>query len=141
MPFKDPEKYKAWAREYSKKYRREHFNKRKAIEERYRAGRLKEIWLIKGERGCIDCGIKDPRVLDFDHVMGKKEFTLGNGPFYSKERVLKEIKKCVVRCANCHRIKTYERREGSWIKRMEDKHESNNSVEPPSSVEGACEAI
>ncbi len=61
---------------------------------------------------CVDCGITDIRVLEFDHVRGKK---LGNISWavqqtWSKERLLDEISKCEVRCCNCHRIVTIERR-------------------------------
>ena len=56
---------------------------------------------------CVDCGIQDWRVLQFDHIKNKKynvsEMVNGNSIKLIKE----EIKKCVVRCANCHQIKTY----------------------------------
>ncbi len=64
---------------------------------------------IKKEKGCIDCGFRDPRALDFDHV-GPKRFNIANGSKRSMKDVLAEIAQCVVRCANCHRIKTVERR-------------------------------
>ena len=54
---------------------------------------------------CVDCGESDPVVLDFDHVRGKKECDV-NALVYgwsSLERLVREIKKCDVRCANCHR--------------------------------------
>lgn len=58
--------------------------------------------------GCVDCPEKDPVVLDFDHVRGKKYKGIsqmvhrGN----SLDKIKKEIEKCEVRCANCHRRKT-----------------------------------
>lgn len=57
---------------------------------------------------CVDCGERDPVVLDFDHVRGEKRFDLGNriSAGYSWEGLLNEIEKCEVRCANCHRRKT-----------------------------------
>ena len=45
---------------------------------------------------CVDCGERDPVVLDFDHV----------GP---------EIARCEVRCANCHRRRTIVQRPTSAI--------------------------
>ena len=56
---------------------------------------------------CVDCGEKDPRVLDFDHLNNKKHniSTLLRKE-YSWESILEEAAKCEVRCANCHRKKT-----------------------------------
>lgn len=60
-------------------------------------------------RGCVDCGEKDFRVLDFDHVRGKS-FTIGSSPRKAIAVLYAEIDRCEVRCANCHRRMTYERR-------------------------------
>lgn len=61
---------------------------------------------------CIDCGLGDPVVLEFDHVRGRKRgdvsVLVGNG--CSEATVLAEIAKCEVRCANCHRRQTAARR-------------------------------
>lgn len=58
---------------------------------------------------CVDCGEKDPIVLEFDHIdMFTKVAnisTLSTGS-YSWNTILIEIEKCEVRCANCHRRKT-----------------------------------
>lgn len=78
----------------------------------YRA-RLRAIILTAKATGCVDCGLKDPRALDFDHVRGTKSFTISYGD-YSPSRLLEEIAKCDVRCANCHRIQTAERR-ARWV--------------------------
>jgi prophage maintenance system killer protein len=52
-------------------------------------------------------------VLEFDHVRGNKRSTVmtlvKNG--YSLDVIQAEVAKCVVRCANCHKRKTYR---GSW---------------------------
>jgi predicted HNH restriction endonuclease len=43
-------------------------------------------------------------VLDFHHIDKEtKEFTIGAIKKGSKEKILKEIDKCVCLCANCHR--------------------------------------
>ena len=57
---------------------------------------------------CVDCGEADPVVLEFDHVKGPKRFTIGSclAPGYSWTAIQREIRKCEVRCANCHRRKT-----------------------------------
>lgn len=66
-------------------------------------------------RACIDCTIWDWRVLQFDHRGDEpKEFNIGDAlGWYSAGRLLREIEKCDVRCANCHQIKTAER-SGLW---------------------------
>jgi len=61
---------------------------------------------------CVDCGNSDVRVLEFDHVRGKKETNVSNiiRNGWKLERLISEIEKCEVRCCNCHRIITIERR-------------------------------
>jgi hypothetical protein len=61
---------------------------------------------------CVDCGCSDLCVLEFDHVRNKKGNVLTlarNG--VSLDRLRHEIAQCEVRCANCHRRRTAERRE------------------------------
>lgn len=57
---------------------------------------------------CIDCGISDYRVLEFDHVRGEKEFTISSALNAVRDEIKfkKEIDKCDIRCANCHKIAT-----------------------------------
>lgn len=78
----------------------------------YTSNRTKRIQALKLERGCIDCGYSaHSEALDFDHRPGvEKLFTIGESVTRSWETVLAEIAKCDVRCANCHRIITAERR-------------------------------
>lgn len=64
---------------------------------------------------CVDCGESDPVVLEFDHVRGQKKYNVSAmcAMLLSWDTFLKEIAKCEVRCANCHRRRTAERR-GSY---------------------------
>jgi len=57
---------------------------------------------------CVDCDEQDLLVLDFDHVRGKKLFDVTRAirDTRSIESIDREIAKCEVRCANCHRRKT-----------------------------------
>jgi len=60
---------------------------------------------------CKDCGVSYPHyVMEFDHLHNKK-FQISNAAKgnYSKKKVLNEIKKCELVCANCHRVRTFER--------------------------------
>ncbi|MFB7383769.1 hypothetical protein ACFC6U_17370 [Kitasatospora purpeofusca] len=69
---------------------------------------------IKLRAGCIDCGWDGwARGLDWDHVRGAKRANVSQliaerQPWSEIER---EIAKCEVVCANCHRIRTSVRRE------------------------------
>jgi hypothetical protein len=54
-----------------------------------------------------ECGETDVRVLEFDHQRGKiKSISAMIAGHFSWMNIAAEIKKCVVRCANCHRRKT-----------------------------------
>lgn len=59
---------------------------------------------------CVDCGETDILVLEFDHVRGEKLGNIGSMTMItgtqSENRVLEEMIKCDIRCANCHRRKT-----------------------------------
>lgn len=62
---------------------------------------------------CTDCGAAYPYyVMQFDHLdAATKEFNIGViGPTASRSRLLAEIAKCDVVCANCHAERTHSRR-------------------------------
>lgn len=73
-------------------------------------------WLnrLKTERGCIDCGYNDwPSALHFDHRPDEvKSFDISKKLHIRWDRLLEEISKCDVRCANCHHKVTDLRRWG-----------------------------
>ncbi len=103
---------KICSKKNSKKYYKKHGEKmRKQIFKRKKVritnNRIKILEYFS-THPCIDCNENDPVVLEFDHVRGKKKGNVGelvaNG--YSWEVIENEIKKCDVRCANCHRRKT-----------------------------------
>ena len=58
---------------------------------------------------CVDCGESDLLVLEFDHI--DRSTKLGEVAHIVKRKlsankIMEEISKCEVRCANCHRRKT-----------------------------------
>ena len=63
---------------------------------------------------CMDCGKKYPHyVMDFDHRDGNlKDATLTEAcrNHWSVKRIMKEVAKCDVVCANCHRERSAKRR-------------------------------
>lgn len=97
-------------------YNQAHYRKNKArylqcVQEKKRE-RLplnrQKIYAYLKAHPCVDCGISDPIVLEFDHLdpAGKTTAVSQMLADYRWERIQKEIDKCVVRCANCHRRRT-----------------------------------
>lgn len=70
---------------------------------------------IKESKPCHDCGVSYPYfVMDFDHCSGVKDSDVSRmilGRF-SLARIQKEIDKCELVCANCHRFRTHRRANG-----------------------------
>jgi hypothetical protein len=102
MPFKNEEARK----KYIRKYRRDHKNsiatKRHAWRKKNRHRNKNFVFKYLSEHPCKDCGESDPLVLEFDHIKGKKRCSPFGMASQSLEAIIKEIKKCIVRCANCH---------------------------------------
>jgi hypothetical protein len=61
---------------------------------------------------CVDCGEDDIRVLEFDHPPGAEKLDDVAALMARQlpwKRILEEMNKCQVCCANCHRRRTAER--------------------------------
>lgn len=66
---------------------------------------------IKMASGCVDCGYRlHPWALQFDHIPDRGKKIMAVSKFTDPRKARKEMLKCEVRCANCHMIKTNERR-------------------------------
>ena len=125
MPLKDPEKRRAYHREYMREYyrahRAEHIARVEDVRRRTRAAARELVAELKS-RSCIDCGGHFPRVvMDFDHVRGNKCGIISRmiGAPMSGAKLLAEVAKCEVVCANCHRLRTLLRRLGLEVKPSE----------------------
>lgn len=75
---------------------------------------IKRRWICDylSENPCVDCGEADILVLEFDHrgdVPKLKDVVTMLNSTYSLRMLQEEVAKCDVRCANCHKRKTYER--------------------------------
>lgn len=104
-------------KEYNKEFYQRTIQKRrerKAVNSKaIRTRNTKYIWNYLANNPCIDCGEKDPIVLEFDH-RENKEYNVSCMTTLSLEAIEKEIAKCDIRCANCHRRKTA--KQFNWYK-------------------------
>jgi hypothetical protein len=78
-------------------------------------------WLLTylREHPCVDCGISDVHVLEFDHRDGTtkvRAVALLAGQGFGLARVQAAIAKCDVRCAHCPRVRTHAAPRGWWGK-------------------------
>ena len=105
-------------REYQRRHYRKHVAKyrARALErnKRWRAV-VRRVFEEEKARPCSDCGRRyPPFVMDFDHVDPEtKRFTIGRDGWNriaTLVEIRREIAKCDVVCANCHRIRTHTRR-------------------------------
>jgi len=101
MPYKDPEKRKAFRRKWyakNKKSEKAHVKRRK-LEIR------KWFQKYKSSLKCSKCGENHIATIDFHHRIENKEkgvsIMVADG--YSIKKIKEEIEKCDVLCANCHR--------------------------------------
>ena len=106
----------AYGREHCAR-NREAYISRNVTNMRVRRRSLKErVWDYVANQAYVDCGERDPLVLDFDHVDPKNKrveiYWLAHGTF-AWSTILDEIAKCEVRCANCHRLRTAH--QFSWV--------------------------
>lgn len=121
VPHKDPEKARAYRTKYFRevwypKNRKKHISYVRNLKRKL----LSYIHEYKKESFCVDCGFsgrKYPHVLEFDHTNGEKKFEIAahNRFTLSLERLKEEMAKCELVCANCHRIRTFARKQYSGV--------------------------
>jgi hypothetical protein len=86
----------------------------RAARDRRRAAARAYITDILHNGQCCDCGLRDPGVLEFDHVAGKgMDIARMVRDAYRLERLVAEVARCDLVCPNCHRRRTA-RRVRSW---------------------------
>ncbi len=98
--------------DYGKEYHaahREAINSRTAVRNAQVRAEVRDLIRARKSVPCADCNTRYPfYVMDFDHVRGVKKFNIGIGASrYSLKVIEKEIDKCEVVCANCHRQRTH----------------------------------
>lgn len=106
MPFKDESVRKSKHKEYSRKYYEANKEKHKALSKANKAVGKARWAIFKASLKCTQCGFNHPAALDFHHVDPSEKENLvsklvSNGCFAA---AMEEVQKCVVLCANCHRV-------------------------------------
>lgn len=69
------------------------------------------VFAYKESHGCADCGQFFPHfVMEFDHCRGPKAGNVSTlAHSWGLTRLMAEIEKCDLVCANCHRFRTHAR--------------------------------
>ncbi len=79
-------------------------NKNKYFDLIKEQNKKKKQFLYDQKYPCSSCGESDKACLDFHHTDSKtKAFNLSSYKNHSLDKIKKEIEKCIVLCANCHR--------------------------------------
>lgn len=122
MPFKDPVKQKEYKKQHYINNKAAYKAAQKRNKNSNRPEKQKYVMDYKLDKGCERCGYDEsPTALEFHHVDPTKKdsaisrLVSGN---WSLKTIKKEIDKCVVLCANCHRTVHKEIEEGvvhDWV--------------------------
>lgn len=110
-----------WCKICRSRYDKQYYKDRKDKLYTQKVNRIYNIREIvsKLKAQCSKCKENHPGCLVFHHIdKSQKEFTISdatkNG--WSLKRILKEIEKCDILCANCHSILHWEEKHGCYIK-------------------------
>jgi hypothetical protein len=101
---------------YDAGYHRTWGEKRRAQKREWQRRRAAWFRSLKEGRPCTDCGaILDPAAMHWDHLPGvEKTGDVGDlARRAPRERILTEIAKCELVCANCHAVRTVARQSGA----------------------------
>ena len=83
-------------------------NKQREFQKLWKRKKIDWFWKFKEGLVCSKCGESHPAVLQFHHLRDK-EREIGRlvNSNCSQEKIMNEISKCVVLCANCHLLLHY----------------------------------
>jgi hypothetical protein len=105
MPSKPSDELRRYNREYYGRNRERLLEKQREKNRRFARGRREWLSEYKKSLKCIRCGEDHPATLTFHHRdSAEKDFEIGNSINLgvSLKRLVAEIEKCDVLCANCH---------------------------------------
>ena len=109
--------FQSWCKECRKGYDRAYWETHRELGRAQK--RIRRIAIrawhrsLKEGRPCADCGgTFHPAAMTFDHRPGteKREPVSSLARGFSRRTILAEIAKCDLVCANCHAVRTYNRK-------------------------------
>lgn len=111
--YKDQNIYQNTCKVCSRKNNKKHYDNNKDYYIKRNKRSFKDISLYieeyKSKRSCIKCGENHIACLDFHHINPEnKSFTIALGKTKGIKAIKKEIEKCELLCANCHRKLHYD---------------------------------
>ena len=110
--------HQAWCKSCRKSYDAAYFRAERSEVMATKRKRWKQLvdWhnKLKESKPCADCGqYFHHAAMGWDHLPGSdKHNDVSNLRRISRRAVLAEIEKCELVCANCHAVRSYERRRG-----------------------------
>ena len=119
MPYKDPKVKQTKQKTYVNTY----YEKNKATiiaASTASAKAYKDKWRsFKATLSCVQCGQNHPATFDFHHINRDTKEASVNELIKNRafKRAMEEVKKCVVLCANCHRIHHHDERTAKKAKK------------------------
>ena len=116
----------SYTKEQQREYAKAHYQRNKeAYKARARVWnaanrKAMQTWLreLKGSTPCADCGeVFHYCQMDFDHTEGTKEHDVSQMISRNKSRsaIETEISKCELVCANCHRLRSWNRSQAEVV--------------------------
>lgn len=107
---------KVHSKNYYRQNQKHQIKQIKTRKKKYKEVLFDNLWDLFCKSGCAKCGIKNPVVLEFDHIerASKKEnISKMLQKVNTWEGIKKELDKCQILCSNCHKMKTHEE-DNSW---------------------------
>lgn len=116
--------WQAWCKTCRREYDHDYHQRTRPIrmaQKRYRGEILEWYRELKRDKPCADCGgVFHYSAMEWDHRPGTAKVALISTLVIktnSRRRVLDEIAKCDLVCANCHAVRTFDRltgRSSAW---------------------------
>lgn len=118
----DVERHRQYCRDYYKnnrdKFTSKAYKAKHAASCKARTKALQQVIDDLKKTGCISCGESHPACLDFHHKKrAGKEISIAVAAHrrWSLKRLMAEVAKCEILCANCHRkLHWKDRRSSKW---------------------------